>query len=69
MQKIAIGLSACLLLAVVVKPSAAENAATGVVAPVPACAEYFECLEHRTLSPKQARKVRQASSPSATSRQ
>jgi hypothetical protein len=58
MQSIATGLSACLLLAVVVNPSAAANAATGAAAPVPACTEYFECLEHRTLSPKQAHKVR-----------
>lgn len=58
MQKIAIGLSACLLLAVVTKPSAAEDAVIGAAAPPAACTEYFECLEYGTLSPEQARTVR-----------
>jgi hypothetical protein len=58
MQKISIGLSACLLLAVANKPSAAEDAVIGAVAPPAACTEYFECLEYGTLSPEEARKVR-----------
>ena len=58
MQKISFGLSACLLLAVATKPSAAGEAVIGAAAPPAACTEYFECLEYGTLSPEEARKVR-----------
>jgi hypothetical protein len=58
MQKISFGLSACLLLAVATKPSAAEDAVVGAAAPPAACTEYFECLEYGTLSPEEARTVR-----------
>ena len=58
MQKIAIGLSALLLIAAATKPGAAQDATAAGTAQRAECAEYFGCLDYGTLSPAQARTCR-----------
>ena len=56
MQKIALGLSALLLMAAAATPGVAQDAA--VAAHSAGCAEYFGCLKYGTLTPAQARTCR-----------
>jgi len=56
MQKIALGLSALLLMAAATTPSVAQDAA--VAAHSAGCTEYFGCLKYGTLTPAQARTCR-----------
>ena len=56
MQKIALGLSALLLMAAATTPGLAQDAAAA--AHSAGCAEYFGCLRYGTLTPAQARTCR-----------
>ena len=56
MQKIALGLSALLLIAAATTPGVAQEAA--VAAHSAGCAEYVGCLKYGTLTPAQARTCR-----------
>ena len=56
MQKIALGLSALLLMAAAATPGVAQDAA--VAAHSAGCGEYFGCLRYGTLTPAQARTCR-----------
>ena len=56
MQKIALGLSALLLMAATTTPCLAQDAATP--AHSAGCVEYFGCLKYGTLTAEQARTCR-----------
>ena len=59
MQKIAIGLSALLLIAAATKPGAAQDASpAGAAQPRAECAEYYGCLHYGILTEAQARTAR-----------
>ena len=58
MKKIALGLSALLLMAAATTPSVAQEALAGTAAHSAGCAEYFGCLKYGTLTPAQARTCR-----------
>lgn len=59
MQKIAIGLSALLLIATPSKPGAAQDVSTAGAAQRQAeCAEYFGCLDYGSLTEAKARRCR-----------
>jgi hypothetical protein len=59
MQKIAIGLSALLLIATRTTPGTAQDASTeGTARPQVECAEYFGCLHYGILTEAQARTAR-----------
>jgi hypothetical protein len=56
MKKIALGLTALLLMAAAATPGVAQDAA--VAAHSAGCAEHFGCLKYGTLTPAQARTCR-----------
>jgi len=56
MQKIALGLSALLLMAATTTPCLAQDAAPPAYSA--GCVEYFGCLKYGTLTPAQARTCR-----------